>query len=91
MADDIFTHIPIHIRLTERHRIDPNYNPEDYHKHERLLGLVRAAGRWYARRTVPECVVKWIGEDAAVRLGPAAVAIKMEAEDLRAIVRRYKG
>ena len=87
---DPYTHIPIHIRLTDRKRIDPNYDPEAYHKREHLLTQVRASGRWYTRRTVPQGVIKWISEDAATRLGPAAVEIGMEAEDLRAIVRRHR-
>lgn len=85
-----YEHIPIHIRLTDRCRIDPEYTPEAYHKREHLLGLFRSSGRWYTRRTVPEIVTEWVAQDGR-RLGPAAVAIGMETEDLRAVVRRYRG
>jgi len=85
-----YANIPIHIRLTDRVLIDPDYTPENYRKHEHLLGLVRAAGRWYTRRTVPESVVAWVAEDSWTRLGPAATALQMEPEDLRSLVRRVK-
>jgi len=86
-----YAHIPIHIRLTDRERIDPNYTRDNYNKREHLLTLCRAAGRWYTRRDVPESVLRWIEADSFSRLGPAAVELNMEAEDLRAVVRRYRG
>lgn len=86
---DAYTHIPIHIRLTDRKRIDPGYDPETYRKHEYLLGL--AKGRRYMRSAVPNMVLRWIEKDSSTRLGPAAVALGMEAEDLRSVMRRFRG
>ena len=87
---DAYAHIPIHIRLTERWRIDPEYTPEAYQKHEHLLGLIREVAKWSIKRTIPDMVVKWVGEDPHVRLGPAAMVLQMEPEDLQNLLRRIR-
>lgn len=86
-----YSHIPIHIRLTERWKIDPDYDAETYHKREHLIGRSRT-GRSRVFHSVPDIVVDYLCElymahNGRGAIAAAAGAIGMPAVDLLGIVK----
>ncbi len=56
-----YEHIPIHLRITCRWLIDPNYHEADYHRREDLIDECKGGGPW-ARKYVPEGVLAYLYE-----------------------------
>lgn len=85
-----YSHIPIHIRITNREWIDPDYTPRSYWRHERLLNHARATSDRIARREISPQVLWWVSQDPHSRLVGAAGALGVSPETLRNAIKSYR-
>ena len=89
------SHIPIHVRLTERWKIDPKYNPDTYNKLETLFERFKDGGA-YTDWNVPDSVIEWVSDHAGSDgnlnhvISDAAAAMKMPHLALQAIIKNYR-
>ena len=91
--------IPIWLRISERWKIDPDYDAEAYHKREHLIERFKGGGAW-TKWHVPEIVLAYLDErikaDPAERRGApgcvteAAAAMQMLPEDLVNALKSYR-
>ena len=93
-----YSHIPIHLRISDRWLIDPTYNAVDYYRREQIIDKYNGGGAW-TRRIVPDLILAYLDEcrktipaDAAQMIDSiecAAAELHMFPEDLRHAVDYY--
>jgi hypothetical protein len=88
----VYTHIPIHVRLTERWKIDPGYDADAYRVNNDLRDKYQASTDAKPETLIPEVVLEYASrfrKKGSLELLPMAAAVGMDPLDFYNVVKSY--